>query len=825
MIVSDSSKGSKKSKSPKSSKGSKGTKGSKRSKSKDEPLPDPGIWTHYNNLAQHISCLHVYFKPSKMKTTIIITDIGSSAKGKSINKLTKESQDSSTHCQRIHWLNDLKKTHNQPFYLFMDDMECEFIVLNLSHVGNKMPEKIIKQKDMNAEERECHKAICLRGSCEEYCICQDKGILSESDVSDFIDTRTTGSVCIEKYNWTRKSMGDRLIFFNTYGTKSVTRDYCGRNIWKIWLNSDTNLVFTILSDVEVTIGTIEDILDHMAKESDTILKSTYTISNAFGELIKNFGTPEFGQFLKLFYKSYIPETELTKAEVQTSHECFMQEFLNMLSLFTSESDKNTYIRALRVLFLNPYLKFPNHKMFPSPRKRDRRKTSDFFCICIDPDEKKRDERAAVKIQNFFKMIYVKKLKEKHDYRNAAYASVYDTLRNIHLTMFSNKNINTAGPSLLRSFVNNEDMSAIRCLYPYYNDLENVVILNRYTGTITSGEKRFWIPLARVVFTCDQETLIKIYLNCDLAEYVLRVFDNSTNEEIERYANNSIVATYKENDTGYTAFAYAWTELQKLPTKKWTISIIRQKLYPDFKVTFSNVHLQTINVIDGYIPNKDNKIFKYKITVSDNTVTTFRVEAGCENVKINLKITSDKGETINEITCSNSIAFIPATYLNASWESESVVSLSRSESVKSPSPVRSPSKYRSSIYKKRPSHSRKDDERSVSTLDHATSRSNIRRKESVKAKKIPNIYYAEAFVLEDTWPLTETEWARVDERRKKWFIEEEIIKAHAPRYTSPFANFIHQFFKKYFCAKLNPSITVGGLNPNLQFRKKVKPATV
>lgn len=162
----DSEKSSKSSKSSKKSKGSKGTKGSKKEKPE---LPDPSIWTHYKFLSDQIIELNIYFKPSKMTTTITITDMESQTLK---NSPTKKENVVSPVIKKF-LSKEIKKYHNEPFYLFSDAMEDKFFVFNLSHVGNVMPDPQPKKKE-NKDKRICLKEICLRGFCEGCCRCQDK---------------------------------------------------------------------------------------------------------------------------------------------------------------------------------------------------------------------------------------------------------------------------------------------------------------------------------------------------------------------------------------------------------------------------------------------------------------------------------------------------------------------------------------------------------------------------------------------------------------------------------------------------------------------------
>lgn len=696
-----------------------------------------------------------------MKSTIVITDIDTKDTKKSSNTVQKSPKREETNpVQAKVWLNGLQKIHNEPFYLFVDNMEPSFVVFNLCHVGNVMPEPIPPKKP-EKKQQICEKEICKTGSCEEYCYCQDKKTSTDSITEDeFYDGRTKGSVIVEGYNWYEKKVGDNIIFINTYGSRSITRDFDGgRHIWRIWLRSDKNLIFTILSDIDIKIGSIEEILDHMKTEADTIIKSSIEISTAFGNVIKSFGTPEFGNTLKDFYKSYLPDVELSKKELNLFHKCFMDEFLNLLSKLIPQEEKSSAIRVLRILFIDPTLQFPNNLM-SSISIQD--KSPDYsFCPCIDPAEHKRQEKAAVKLQAFFKMIYIKKLKEKHVFTNKKYPHTFEALRSIYMTIFSSKIINTTGPTLLRNFIYNIDMLPHNCEFQYFYDVKNVIVLNQLKGTVSNTDGNLFVPLARYGITCDEDIVVRTYLWSDLEQYVLRIFDNSNNEEICTYGNNAILSIFPKSNSGYTILAYGWDEKNDTRNYKWTLSFVYQKFYPEKKIFIENYDIETIDLQDEYIPSKENKILRYIMKIDGSAILTFRLVLSSEKVQVRFVIKNDEEIIISETKAINSVLVLPSLYI-----------ASNINSFDSNTPLESISSIMSSKVKTTRSRSTKLKfaEKNSSLEGMKSNRSGSKRTIS----KIISTYFIEAYVLDQTWPLTLEEWERVYERKLKNNVEEDII---------------------------------------------------
>lgn len=128
-----------------------------------------------------------------------------------------------------------------------------------------------------------------------------------------------------------------------------------------------------------------------------------------GKLVQAFGRPEFLLCLRNFYQCYKPYQNLTKPETILLHKAFIEEFCNVIS---ENATTPNAVYAIKLLFLqlktfdyvNPYLEEPH--LYPSK-----------FNLDDQVEYAKIMQRAAVKIQAYFKSFYIrlmlKKLKESH----------------------------------------------------------------------------------------------------------------------------------------------------------------------------------------------------------------------------------------------------------------------------------------------------------------------------------------------------------------------------------------------------------------------------
>lgn len=137
-------------------------------------------------------------------------------------KDTKKSIVPEREIKRIQWLNEVKKSHNEPLYVFIDNADYKFVVFNLQHVGNVMPKEIIKKK--KEIKILCQKEVCKRGLCIKECSCQESSITSVSSAIEE-SSRMIGCAIIEHYDWKQRSFGDTVVCLTTYGTQSVIIDF------------------------------------------------------------------------------------------------------------------------------------------------------------------------------------------------------------------------------------------------------------------------------------------------------------------------------------------------------------------------------------------------------------------------------------------------------------------------------------------------------------------------------------------------------------------------------------------------------------------------
>lgn len=748
-------------------------KGSKPSSKDPKKTPlepeDPSIWIHFYNIHDNINYLNIYLIPSLIPSTVVLSDLEARPP-----KIKKEDKGTTT-CVRLRWLNGLKRSHNEPFYLFSDSIDYKYLVFNLSHVGNQMLLPNFKYR-VKSEKPICLKEICLLGLCDDDCSCQEKDE-SVQEIEEFVDTRHTGCVIVEEYNWKKRDLGATVFYLNAYGSKSfVVELRPGRIIWRLWLKSSTHLVLTILSDTDMTVGAAEDVLEKMALESELVLKLSYDICTAFGNLVKYYGTEEFLTYLRSYYKVYVPNLDLTKNELNTMHETFMHIFLRVLEEQISVNDRVQYISALRALFIDPTLRFSSQE--------DRKHASNIrlclsdieLCQCVDAMEEKKKERAAATIQAFFKMIHVRKLKQRRLATNPQYPSTFETLRQIYNVMFSAKTRTATCPGLIRRYVYTAKMEKLREFFPYFKDIGNVIKKDKISGVIPKLAQNSWVALSRFNISVENVRLVRFYIRSGLPEYVLRVFENDMDEELERYTNVALVSEYSPNDSGYTVVAYGWSRNETLKSCSWEINVIREDVRDLEDISIKNPGIEVTTIRGEYVPNLSNKLFTYVLSSDNHDILTFRLSLSSENVKVTLKCLAKKSHGSSNVI----LPCVPVHFKKI--ESDSIVFNIMKPDLPSYNSQYIKNRSSKSLTRKLSSKKKfctvdsQDSDTSltlssdVSSVDTKLSISNLFSESSIN---ITPVYAVEAFIEKNSWPLTQEEWNRVEVRKTKEYIEQEL----------------------------------------------------
>lgn len=763
------------------------SKGSKESSNKNDKTPsavqippDPSVWIDFNKLGLHMTCLYIFFKLSQFNSSVKITDIGQPigkdvGKGKS-DKGKKGKGDEGT--KMIIWPNLVLPNRNEPIYLFMDSIDYKLIVMNFAQVGNA------KVLEIPHPQTKSWSNIPLVSSSLEFTLIRHdeqyvldnllKFDLSEHKFELVKPLVPLANVVIENYNWQNDKVDNAVIFLNTYGSKTLLIDVKpGRFVFRMWIKSDTSYVINLMSDSSIVAGTLETVLESMSQESERLMQMCDNISSSYGQLVQKFGTPQFCEGLRVFYNSYRPTLKLKKQEMSIVHDAFMQEFLKIIKENVSSAEFNDRLFALKVLFINPRLRYNENQEI----KIDYDENSTIK-IKDDVREWKKTENAAVTIQALFKKLLVKKLRSLHQESHECYMKIFEALKKIYTDWFSVYGRMLYCCTLVRNLLLcNTDLAKLKPCYSIINDLNSTIYLQHFTGVIMVTENA-WVPITRHVFYCNSPNpiVIKVCLFCTFPKYMVRVFDNDTTKEIYRFTNNVSVNSYDGNLTGYTVLCYGWADTAG--DHQWKLDFVTVKLKASSLLIVPPVTISNHVLRQNYRPNANNQICRCVVNINHDVLVTFRLSVSYENVKMHFRCLNEVGQILCEIYGIQNV-ILPAITLkhmeivDRPAEVQSTSSSSLTTKIRKASIARSRS---GSLTRTSTSSSIKRGDKNSDKINHDKhspkgSIASLKRRRSVSIetesiKYKDTVYIVEAFVLDDSWPLTKQEWDVVEEIKKQ-----------------------------------------------------------
>lgn len=722
--------------------------------------PDPSIWIDFSNVCDHITEICIYLKPSQFRHSFKITDLSESAtdsraSGKVKSEKGAKGKDSKKTIQNgpkvITWYKNLIESRNQPLYIFIDSLDFKYLVISMSQVGcekflkeGKIPPCLEKQPSY----RVCNVDLCPHNHPHNL----------QRKKTDFKSCKSSSYFAILNYCWQNNKLGKLVTCISSNGMKTTILDFGpGRKVLQLWIKSDTSYVMNILSDVSIEICTTEYLYDCLCRESVCLTEICNEISSKFGRLIQKFGTSDYKEGIREYFNSYLPKNfALSDGVRDLFHSCFMEHFLRTVQEAFAENDWPLLLFSLKVLFLDPSLKFPI----------DFKKTNiikeDDSCVCLcgkkenifSIEEIKQRNKAASLIIAAFRTFNVKNLLKLHDQSHKQYLKVFETLKGIYTQVFGIQRRILLCNGLLRHFyLLDSNVTKYKHTYKIYKDLQHVVDRKQFKGNISTAPNS-WVPITAHIFYINSPhpLTLRIELFTDLKKYLVRVFDNDNKYEIKKHTNNVCVSLYDVNESGYTVLCYGWTENAKIVSWKICFITLRERSQSSIIVSENSINKQVL--IDNYIPNPFNLLCKCLIKIRQTSFVTLRLNTCDKNVKIMLKCLTTRGKKICEIVGYDNI-ILPNVQLEMikpkiEEKDESVEcedSISNNDFQGIDCELENQSEKEDTPVIIRNSKSGKDQSLNSSYLE--------------MYDPFETLYIIEGYVLNNSWPLTPEEWEIVE----------------------------------------------------------------
>lgn len=528
---------------------------------------------------------------------------------------------------------------------------------------------------------------------------------------------------LEDFVWQENRLGKIHIFLRTLGSKTVLV-YLGpgRVTCKLWIWCNNDYFLSVLCNVQVTIGSVDNVFDGMCAESLLLAKVAQDAGIAFGNLVQAFGTPDYKEQMRAFCKTYTTGLHLAKLVSKRLYNEFMDTLLQHL-----ESKAAAY--AMKILFIDPNISYKGLKKTESYTYS----ISDIGSYAGDDEitQTKIQERAATKIQSILKCVYIRKLVDMHKQSNKKYYEVYEQLKKIYFELFADNKRPVCMRILKEFFLKSQDLS-----HTYlYKELLKTIEIKTYKGTAiipgTTNIAGTWVFITRQKFInkSPEPLMLRVALFANLPNYVVRIFNNDDLQEVKRSTNNVEGYFYPPNLKGFTILCYGWVnEATKLI---WKLYLVYQKTGAPTFIT-SEETLDTRMLSHSYTPNVNSNICKCKLEIRQNADITLRLSTSGAKAELDLRVCDEWQQIVAKVQGKQNI-ILPLVRLNC------LGSVDEDE-------------FRAAEVRR--------------SLKSSIKSSSKQRVAQVKQTGPSSVYYIQAAVLNNSWPLTKKEWLTVKAERSK-----------------------------------------------------------
>ncbi|XP_076223011.1 androglobin [Nomia melanderi] len=759
------------------------TKSRDRSKESKSQTPKPSVkktpekappfditfWADFNKMGPYVKDVHFFYKLDYFQYTARVSDRftvkdshdkkidskKSSKKGSRehspVRITSREAKFIDIHC----WPQKMLKSRNEPLYLFVDSLEEKFFLINFSTFQVSAD----PQASSSVSEEDANKSTDDLAN-------QSNDLQTVSRFTRLVAIKDY--LIIERHSWFhRQKYGNDLVHLLTTGTRSTVLELeSGRHLLRMYCGSEANCFVTISSDTIFHLGDRRKMYELMCTESDAIDLKVRHISNCASNAYQSFGTDKYPEALKLYYNSYLPPAYNSRAKIFYSyiHACFLNEKVRLIQGLVPADQMQGILRSLRIFFLNPMIGLEYFNPFTRALKAIRNSNTPRTSIerqkLIDQSPTEANvlnkDYAASVIQSLFKTLLIIRYKMIHNPKHREHRAVLENLLKV-VELFNYNKRESLATHLFRYILKHFDR--LRDIYPCSKDFEHTIQVQKLTGTLGVVKPGQWVPIAR--FLVNTKTMETAFANIDLfinlPRYCVRVFNNETKQEMLRVVNNVVPTRYEHTKSGYTVFAYGWSDDQLIKEVTWTMFMITKKGQPVFysmdetisqSTTLATPFLVTEELSNAYIPNSRKYISKWIAKISKPTLVSFRLSTSYDKVKIKFRVTDTEGTVLLEMT-GGSVVIVPLVFLGLEAESSEIQLMIDAKS-EGGRPIRNDT------------NGKAMNEAGNDTVEDSTVKTDVNGSKASEETLCHRTYHVEAFVLDDSWPLTKSEWIAVTE---------------------------------------------------------------
>ncbi|KAM4694237.1 androglobin [Discoglossus pictus] len=541
------------------------------------------------------------------------------------------------------------------------------------------------------------------------------------------------SLYVDEYSWKTLLMGDVALRIRTDLTKAAMINLePGRHVLRFLPKSPLGHHIQLCSTVPFVFGDEETIVPHLDKESFRFKEQSSIIVKAIMKLIQNFiDEEEIPKATKELQITLIPK-QIPSSNVFTTKEhlkVFNQALWNLMAEANGKKVTLDLVLAFRALTLDFSSLPATSSQVPTPEVPASWQNRDVTSL---------EEAAATKLQACWRGIYIRRHWQARKPGNKENTIVKGTLQKLLAQL--GPNAEQLGASLLRYMFKNSQASSE--LYPCYGEEKHRISFVDYTISNIEQPPNMWFVIFREVFYVSEDMFLLPTFYTTLPVCGFHVIDNDTLEEVPMVFGKIPPRVYTKNTKGYTIMAEGHTDDLPVVAGKFKLRLIGSvNSLPKLSRDTVNGSYTMKEIRDFYIPNKNNIIFRQTVKAAIDHFATVQVQTSKPDVQFKVQILDYEKEVASAIGRGDvmipSFCFLPNERPPSSYSSKSQLTKKGRNSSSGASVKNSKSSLKSGSTSEAPII--------------------IEESESTVVKTPPeHKYIIQATVLNDSWPLTESQ---------------------------------------------------------------------
>uniref|UniRef100_H0ZKF9 Androglobin n=1 Tax=Taeniopygia guttata TaxID=59729 RepID=H0ZKF9_TAEGU len=471
----------------------------------------------------------------------------------------------------------------------------------------------------------------------------------------------TGVLRVEYFSWKSVTPGELVLKMRTSATKATVVNLpVGRHILLFTVTCPIGHNIQLCTMVPCVFGEEDAVIPALQKESSRFIEQATAILRAVGNVINNYSSKdELPKALKELEVAYCPPGLHDTKTAEENRKAFNNAFWCLIKYVLDKKDLYRYKFAFRTSSFVDV----THSSNPSESSEEKSLSS-----CANQTPTSEEEAAALKIQAIWRGTYIRKILKSREPGTKENTDVEETLKNLWTMIELNFE-----QCYLSCFLLSREIFKINCnsveKFPCYEDEWCKMYFTEYEVTYADQPPNAWFLVFREIFIVPEDMFILTKVFTTIPSCRLHVLDNDTQEEIPHAFFKVTPHVYTKNKKGYTFVAEAHTGNQPVAGGKWKLRFISShSALPVLSRAAVNNTYSTLQFKEYYIPNKEFLLFRYFVKVRAPHTATLQVQTSNSDVLIKLQVLDNEKEITSIIGKGNAV--IPVFNF---WSNQSLLS--------------------------------------------------------------------------------------------------------------------------------------------------------